>query len=101
MPTAEILSQGDEVITGQIVDSNAAWLSDRLTDLGLDVVRHTAVGDRLEIIHPQGNRQVLLEKMFNLDGEPVQVAQGSPVRVRIPLTGPVDGALIARLLQPS
>ena len=60
-----------------------------------------AVGDRLEIIHPQGNRQVLLEKMFNLDGEPVQAAQGSPVRVRIPLAGPVDGALIARLLQPS
>ncbi|HMV67030.1 MAG TPA: competence/damage-inducible protein A [Myxococcota bacterium] len=50
MPTAEILSQGDEVITGQIVDSNAAWLSDRLTDLGLDVVRHTAVGDRLDDI---------------------------------------------------
>ncbi|MBS0469372.1 MAG: tRNA 5-hydroxyuridine modification protein YegQ [Proteobacteria bacterium] len=60
-----------------------------------------AVGDRLEIIHPQGNRQVLLEKMFNLEGEPVQVAQGSPVRVRIPLEGPVEGALIARLLQPS
>ncbi len=59
------------------------------------------VGDTLEIIHPQGNRQVLLEKMFNLDGEPVQVAQGSPVRVRIPLAGPVEGALIARLLQPS
>ena len=39
--------------------------------------------------------------MFNLDGEPVQVAQGSPVRVRIPLAGPVEGALIARLLQPS
>ena len=57
-----------------------------------------AVGDRLEIIHPQGNRQVLLEKMFNLDGEPVQVAQGSPVRVRIPLDGPVEGALISRLL---
>ena len=39
--------------------------------------------------------------MFNLDGAPVQVAQGSPVRVRIPLEGPVEGALIARLLQPS
>lgn len=60
-----------------------------------------AVGDRLEIIHPQGNRQILLEQMFNLDGEPVQVAQGSPVRVRIPLEAPVEGALIARLLQPS
>ncbi|HQQ70999.1 MAG TPA: U32 family peptidase C-terminal domain-containing protein, partial [Alicycliphilus sp.] len=57
-----------------------------------------AVGDTLEIIHPQGNRQVLLEQMFNLDGESVQVAQGNPVRVRIPLQGPVDGALIARLL---
>lgn len=56
------------------------------------------VGDTLEIIHPRGNRKVLLEKMFNLEGEPVQVAQGNPVRVRIPLEGPVDGALISRLL---
>jgi putative protease len=37
-----------------------------------------AVGDHLEIIHPQGNRQVQLEKMFNLEGEPVQVAQATP-----------------------
>jgi len=57
-----------------------------------------AVGDTLEIIHPQGNRQIRLEAMFNLEGRPVQVAQGSPVRVRIPLLGPVDGALIARIL---
>jgi putative protease len=57
-----------------------------------------AVGDLLEIIHPSGNRQVKLEHMFNLEGEPVQVAQGSPVRVRIPLEGPAEGALISRLL---
>ncbi|WP_353236167.1 tRNA 5-hydroxyuridine modification protein YegQ [Diaphorobacter ruginosibacter] len=56
------------------------------------------VGDTLEIIHPQGNRQVKLERMFNLEGEPVQVAAGNPVRVRIPLEGPVEGALISRLL---
>jgi putative protease len=60
-----------------------------------------AVGDTLEIIHPAGNRQVRLERMFNLDGESVEVAQGNPVRVRIPLEGPVEGALIARLLQPA
>jgi nicotinamide-nucleotide amidase len=47
MPAAEILSQGDEVVTGQIADTNAAWLSGRLIDLGFDVVRHTTVGDRL------------------------------------------------------
>jgi nicotinamide-nucleotide amidase len=52
MPTAEILSQGDEVLTGQVVDTNAAWLSERLTALGVDVVRHTAVGDRLGDIVP-------------------------------------------------
>jgi hypothetical protein len=34
--------------------------------------------------------------MFNLEGQPVQVAQGNPVRVRIPLEGPWEGALIAR-----
>jgi len=48
MPTAEILSQGDEVVTGQVADTNAAWLSTRLTDLGFDVMRHTSVGDRVD-----------------------------------------------------
>lgn len=47
MPTAEILSQGDEVVTGQIADTNAAWLSERLTELGFQVTRHVTVGDRL------------------------------------------------------
>ena len=30
----------------------------------------------------------------------VQVAQGSPVRVFVPLGGPVECALLARLLEP-
>lgn len=45
---AEIFSQGDEVVTGQIVDTNAAWLAQCLRRLGFDVARHTTVGDRLE-----------------------------------------------------
>ena len=57
-----------------------------------------SVGDTLEIIHPTGNRQIKLEKMFDLEGKPVEVAQGNPIRVRIPLEGPVEGALISRLL---
>ncbi|QXZ08361.1 tRNA 5-hydroxyuridine modification protein YegQ [Comamonas sp. Y33R10-2] len=57
-----------------------------------------SVGDTLEIIHPTGNRQVKLEKMFDLEGKPVEVAQGNPIRVRIPLEGPAEGALISRLL---
>ncbi|MEQ1567903.1 MAG: CinA family nicotinamide mononucleotide deamidase-related protein, partial [Myxococcota bacterium] len=46
--TCEILSQGDEVVTGQIADTNAAWLSEQLTELGFLVLRHTAVGDRMD-----------------------------------------------------
>jgi nicotinamide-nucleotide amidase len=47
MPTVEILSQGDEVVTGQIADTNAAWLATALTDLGYLVRWHTTVGDDL------------------------------------------------------
>lgn len=48
MATVEIFSQGDEVVTGLTVDSNAAWLSQQLVQMGFTVTRHTAVGDRLE-----------------------------------------------------
>ena len=41
----EILSTGDEVLTGQITDTNAAFLADRMGSLGFEVVRHTTVGD--------------------------------------------------------
>ena len=57
-----------------------------------------AVGDTLEVIHPSGNRRVRLERMTSLEGAPVEVASGSPVRVWVPLEGPSEGALIARML---
>jgi nicotinamide-nucleotide amidase len=41
----EILSTGDELLTGQVVDTNSAWLMDRLWDLGVMVRRTTRVGD--------------------------------------------------------
>ncbi|MBH2010878.1 MAG: tRNA 5-hydroxyuridine modification protein YegQ [Xanthomonadaceae bacterium] len=55
------------------------------------------VGDWLEVIHPDGNRTVQVTSMKNLDGEEISVASGSPLRVRIPLEAPADGALLARL----
>jgi putative protease len=57
-----------------------------------------AVGDRLEVIHPGGNRVVQLDAMRNQDGEAIEVAQGSPIRVWVPLGAPTEGALIARLI---
>lgn len=42
---AAILSIGSEVALGRIADTNAAWLSRRLIELGCEVARHTAVPD--------------------------------------------------------
>lgn len=47
-PIAEIFSQGEEVITGQVADTNAAWLSQQLVDMGFSIARHTVVGDKLQ-----------------------------------------------------
>ena len=47
-PTLEIFSQGEEIVTGQTVDTNAAWLSQQAVACGFTVTRHTAVGDKLE-----------------------------------------------------
>ena len=43
--SAEILCVGTELLLGDIVNTNAAFLSARLADLGINVYRHTAVGD--------------------------------------------------------
>lgn len=41
----EIICTGDEVLTGKIVNSNFSHISQRLEDVGLDVVWGTTVGD--------------------------------------------------------
>jgi putative protease len=64
----------------------------------VEVKNKFTVGDTLEVIHPSGNRMVKLQAMRNLDGEPINVAPGSPLRVRIPLEAQFEGALIARML---
>ncbi|MBQ9783069.1 MAG: competence/damage-inducible protein A [Clostridia bacterium] len=43
--TAEILCVGTELLLGDIVNTNAAYLSRRLAELGIHVYRHTVVGD--------------------------------------------------------
>jgi nicotinamide-nucleotide amidase len=47
MPILEIFSQGEEIVTGQTVDTNAAWLSEQAVQMGFSVTRHTTVGDKL------------------------------------------------------
>lgn len=44
---AEVMSVGDEIITGQRLDTNTQWISQALGDLGIAVHYHSSVGDDL------------------------------------------------------
>lgn len=46
--TAWIIAIGDELISGQRLDTNSRWISQRLEQLGVEVVRHCCIGDALE-----------------------------------------------------
>lgn len=45
---AEVISIGDELTSGQRLDTNSQWLSQQLGDLGIPVMFHTTVGDDLD-----------------------------------------------------
>ncbi|MET3682203.1 nicotinamide-nucleotide amidase [Alkalibacillus flavidus] len=44
----EIISVGTELLLGQIVDTNATWLSEQLNNIGINVYYHQTVGDNHE-----------------------------------------------------
>ena len=44
----ELICTGEEVLSGQIIDTNAAWFGDVLMNVGLELQRKTTVGDRME-----------------------------------------------------
>ncbi len=56
------------------------------------------VGDRIEIIRPDGNLEVEISEMFKGDGSPTKVAPGSGHHVRVRLPAGCEGAFIARFV---
>lgn len=50
MPCAEIITIGTEILLGDIVDTNAAYLARALRDAGIDLYRKTTVGDNVRRI---------------------------------------------------
>ena len=47
---AEIITIGDELLIGQVINTNATWISQQLHNAGIDVYQVTAVSDRKEHI---------------------------------------------------
>jgi putative protease len=51
----------------------------------IDVKNKFSIGDKLELILPQGNQDITLEHMEDLHGHPMQEASGGGYEVKIPL----------------
>lgn len=64
----------------------------------IDVKNKFKVGDRLEIVHPSGNRIIALNEMSSLAGEALTTAPGSGHRVQIPLQGELAKGMVARFI---
>jgi len=47
---AEVITIGDEILIGQITNTNTQWISAELHDIGVRVVRQTTVGDSEQAI---------------------------------------------------
>ena len=45
---AEIIGVGTELLLGQIVNTDAQYLSQKLSQLGINLFYHTVVGDNME-----------------------------------------------------
>jgi len=91
----ELLATGDELLTGQIVDTNSAWLMDRLWDLGVMARRKTLVADDrddlLSAIRETSGRSDLVVMSGglgptedDLSAEVVAAAMGVPLELDLP-----------------
>ena len=62
MATAEIVAIGSELLLGQIVDTNSAWMAQRLTALGVNLYFKSVVGD-----NPGRMREVISRALERAD----------------------------------
>ena len=64
----------------------------------VDVKNRFGVGDTLEVIHPYGNSTLTLQCMINGHNQPMDVAPGNGIQVKLPDMQGKQGALLARIL---
>lgn len=58
--SAEVITIGDEILYGQILDTNTKWIGEKLGEIGIKVIRKTSVGDQkdqiLEVLNESSKR---------------------------------------------
>ncbi len=65
-----LLTIGDELLIGQVVDSNSAWMAQRLNEIGAEVLEITSVGD-----DPEHIRRTL-ERLFPSEADAILATGG-------------------------
>ena len=63
-----ILTIGDEILIGQIINTNASWISAQLTSIGIKVVAQSTVGDEKKQIIDEITRLFTLSDMIIATG---------------------------------
>lgn len=53
MTTCEIVTIGDEILIGQIVDTNSAYIGEKFNEIGVPIIRITSIKDDAEDINKQ------------------------------------------------
>ncbi|WP_420825845.1 tRNA 5-hydroxyuridine modification protein YegQ [Thiocystis violacea] len=72
------------IFVGDVIGGESGWVE-------IEVKNRFMVGDVLELMAPGGNREFRLERMETLEGEPLSIAPGAGWRVRIPVSGALEG----------
>ena len=65
---AVIVSTGDEIIVGQLLDTNARWLAKRMVDVGIMPVEHVTVPDELKSLVATLRRAIGLAPLVVMSG---------------------------------
>ena len=58
---AEIITIGDEILIGQTIDTNSAWLGNRLNEYGIEVIQITSINDKKTSIFKIGQKKSVKE----------------------------------------
>jgi competence/damage-inducible protein CinA-like protein len=96
MPCAEIIIIGTEILLGDIIDTNAAFLARALRDAGIDLYRKTTVGDNVQRI-AQAIQQSLERCDIVLTTGGLGPTVDDPTREAVALAFGVDTELLPEL----
>ncbi len=68
MLKVSLLTIGDEILIGQVINSNAAWIAEKCTKLGCKVILHSVIGDEKETMISELDRLLYSSDVLLITG---------------------------------